>query len=183
MDTDSIVIQIKTLDFYKDIANDVEKWFVTSNYDEYKAGKRPLSSGKNKTIIGLFKDEIRGKIMEEFCALREKAYACLINGYNNDDYDKEKIKNKKAKELKKSLIKRKTKFENYTDCLFNDKIILKSQQRFKSYNHDVYTEEVNKIALSSNDDKRLQTFDRITTYPHGTNASKACKSEMMIARG
>ena len=85
MDTDSFVIQIKTLDFYKDIANDVEKWFVTSNYDEYKAGKRPLSSGKNKTIIGLFKDEIRGKIMEEFCALREKAYACLINGYNNDD--------------------------------------------------------------------------------------------------
>ena len=54
-------------------------------------------------------------------------------------------------------------FENYIDCLLNDKIILKSQQRFKSYNHDVYTEEVNKIALSSNDDKRLQTFDGITT--------------------
>ena len=121
--------------------------------------------------------------MKEFCAIRAKTYAYLINGYNNDDYDKEKIKNEKAKELKKSLIKRKTKFENYTDCLFNDKIILKSQQRFKSYNHDVYTEEVNKIALSSNDDKRLQTFDRITTYPHGTNASKVCKSEMMIARG
>ena len=45
-------------------------------------------------------------------------------------------------------------FENYADCLFNDKIILKSQQRFKSYNHNVYTEEVNKIALSSNDDNK-----------------------------
>ena len=73
-------------------------------------------------------------------------------------------------------------FENYADCLFKDKIILKSQQRFKSYNHNVYTEEVNKIALSSNDDKRLQTSDRITTYPHETNAFKVCESEMMITR-
>ena len=53
--------------------------------------------------------------------------------------------------------------------LINNKTFYRSQQRFKSYNHDVYTEEVNKIALSSNDDKRLQTFDRITTYPYGTN--------------
>ena len=60
-------------------------------------------------------------------------------------------------------------FENYKDSLFNDKVILKSQQRFRSYDHKVYTEEVNKIALSSNDDKRLQTYDRITTYPYGMN--------------
>ena len=52
-------------------------------------------------------------------------------------------------------------FENYKDCLSNNKIILKSQQRFKSDHHKVYTEEINKIALSSNDDKRLQTSDRI----------------------
>ena len=62
--------------------------------------------------------------------------------------------------------------KNYKDCLFNDKIILKSQQRFKSDHHNVYTEQTNKIALSSNDDKRLQTFDKITTCPHGTNAFK-----------
>ena len=61
--------------------------------------------------------------------------------------------------------------KNYKDCLFNNRIILKSQQRFKSDYHNVYTEEINKIALSSNDDKRLQTFDRITTYPYGINAS------------
>ena len=67
-------------------------------------------------------------------------------------------------------------FGNYKDCLFNDKIILKSQQRFKSDHHNVYTEEINKIALSSNDDKRLQTSDRIKTYPYGT---KACESEML----
>ena len=61
------------------------------------------------------------------------------------------------------VIKRKTMFENYTDSLFNDKIILKSQQRLKSDHHVVHTEEVNKIALSSNYDKRLQTVDRVTT--------------------
>ena len=59
-------------------------------------------------------------------------------------------------------------FENFKDCLFNNKTVYRSQERFKSYYHDVYTEEVNKIALSSNDDKRLQTSDRITTYPYGT---------------
>ena len=64
-------------------------------------------------------------------------------------------------------------------ALFNNKIILKSQQRFKSDYHNVYTEKINKIALSSNDDKRLQTFDKITTYPYGTNAFKVCESEML----
>ena len=65
------------------------------------------------------------------------------------------------------------------DCPLNNEIILKSQQRFKSVKHDVYTEEVNKIALSSNDDKRLQTFDRITSYPYGTSAGKVCKTELL----
>ena len=66
--------------------------------------------------------------------------------------------------------------------MFRDKIILKSQQRFKSNYHKVYTEGVNKIALSSDDDKRLQTFDRITTYPYGTNVFKGCESEMMVVK-
>ena len=70
-------------------------------------------------------------------------------------------------------------FENYKDSLFNNKSILKSQQRFKSDHHNVYTEEVNKIALSSNDDKRLQIFDTVTTYPYGTNAFKVCESEIL----
>ena len=70
-------------------------------------------------------------------------------------------------------------YKNYTDCLFNDKIILKSQQRFKRDCHNVYTEETNKIAQIRNDDKRLQTFDKITTYPYGTNAFKVCESEML----
>ena len=73
-------------------------------------------------------------------------------------------------------------FENYTDSLFNDKIILKSQQRFKSDHHEVYTEEINKIVLSNNDDKRLQTVDKITTCLYGTNAIKVWESEIMIVR-
>ena len=75
---------------------------------------------------------------------------------------------KKLKIQKKCVIKQKPMLENYKDCLFNNKTVYRSQKRFKSYYHDVYTEEVNKIALSSNDDKRLQTSDRITTYPYGT---------------
>ena len=70
-------------------------------------------------------------------------------------------------------------FQNYKDCLFNNKTILKSQQRFKSDYQNVYTEQINRIALSSNYDKRLQTFDKITTYPYGTNAFKVCESEML----
>ena len=69
-------------------------------------------------------------------------------------------------------------FKNYTDCLFNDKVILQSQQRFKSNCHNVYTEKINKMTLSSNDNKRLQTFDKTTTYPYGTNALKVCESEI-----
>ena len=73
-------------------------------------------------------------------------------------------------------------FENFKDCLFNNKTIYRSLERFKSYKHDVYTEEVNKIALSSSDNKRLQTSDKITTYPYGTNAFKVCESEMIVVR-
>ena len=69
-------------------------------------------------------------------------------------------------------------FKNYKDCLLNHKIILQSQQRFKRNHHNVYTKEINKIALGSNDDKRLQAFDKITTYPYGTKALKVCKSEL-----
>ena len=121
----------------------------------------------------MFKDELGGKIIKEFCALRAKTYSYLMG----DDSEV-----KKAKGTKKCVIKRELMFENYKDCLFNDKIILKSQQRFKSDHHNVYTEEINKIALSSNDDKRLQTSDKITTYPYGTNAFKVWESEMLMVK-
>ena len=90
MDTNSFVVHIITEDVYEDIANDIERWFDTSNYDEND--KRPLPIGKNKKVIGYFKDELGGKIMKEFCALRAKTYAYLM------DNDSEK---KKAKGTKK----------------------------------------------------------------------------------
>ena len=139
MDTDSFVMDIKTDDFYKDINNDVDKWFDTSNYD--KNDNRPLEIGKNKKLIGKFKDELGSTIMTEFCALRAKAYAYKLN----DDTEM-----KKAKGRKKCIVKREIIFKNYVDALFNDEVIIRSQQRFRSDHHKVYTEEVNKISLSSN---------------------------------
>ena len=158
-DTDSFIIYIITEDFFEDIVDDVTKWFDTSNYDEND--KRPLPIGKNKKVPGLFKDELGGKIMTEVVALRPKAYAYLDDDGNN---------HKKAKGTKKCVIKQELMFQNFKDCWSNNKNVYRSQQRFKSYNHDVYTEEVNKIALSSNNDKRLRKYDKITTYPYGTNA-------------
>ena len=170
-DTDSFIIYIKTEDFFEDISNDVERWFDTSNYD--KNDKRPLPIGKNKKVPGLFKDELGGKIMTEVVALRPKAYA-----YLDDDGNE----HKKSKGTKRCVIKQKLMFQNFKNCLFNNKTIYRSQERFKSYNNDVYTEKVNKIALSSNDDKRLQTFDSIETYLYETNVFKVCESEMMMVR-
>ena len=106
--------------------------------------------------------------MTEFVALRGKAYVYLM---------KDGSEHKKAEGTKNCVINCELMFKNYKDSFFNDKIILKSQQRFNSDCHKVYTEEVNKIALSSNDDKRLHTFDNVTTYPYGTNTFKVRKSE------
>ena len=59
---------------------------------------------------------------------------------------------------------------------------MRSQQQFRSDHHKVYTEEVNKIALNSNDDKRIQKFDKVTTYPYGTNAFMVCENEMLLKK-
>ena len=154
MDTDSLIMNIKTKDFYKDIAQDVEERFDTSNYDV----DRPLPKGKNKKVIGLMKDELGGGIITEFVALKPKTYS-----YMTDEF----IEMKKANGTKKCVMKKTLKFEDYKKCLFDNKPMLKSQQRIKSENHEVCTESINKIALSSNDDERIVALDRITSYPYG----------------
>ena len=83
----------------------------------------------------------------------------------------------KAKGIKKYVTKRRLVFKNYKHCLLNNKLLLQSQQRIKSDHHNIYIEQINKIALSSNDDNRLQTFDKITTYPCGINTFKISESE------
>ena len=112
MDTDSLIMNIKTNDFYKDISYDVDKRFDTSNYE----CNRPLPTGKNKKVIVLMKDELGGKIITEFVTLRPKTYSYLT------DNGKE---NKKPKGTKKCVIKRMIKFDDYKNCLLNDKISLK----------------------------------------------------------
>ena len=154
MDTDSFIMNIKTNDFYEDIANDVENRFDTSNYEV----NRPLLMGKNKKVIGLMKDELGRKIIIEFVTLRPKTYSYLTDDGKED---------KKAKGTKKCVTKKMIKFNDYKKCLLNDEVILKSQQRFISKKHDVYTENINKIALSNNDDKRIVSSDKITSYPYG----------------
>ena len=160
MDADSFIMNIKIEDFYKDIAKDVEKRFDTSNYEV----NRPLPTGKNKKVIGLMKDELGGKIMTEFVTLRPKTYSYLTDDCKED---------KKAKGTKKFEIKRMIKFNDYENCLLKDEVVLKVQQRFKSKGHDVYTENINKIALSNNDDKRIVSLDKITSYPYGYKGKHA----------
>ena len=114
VDTDSFIMHIKTKDFYKGIADDVEKRFDTSNYE----CDRLLPTGKNKKVIGLIKDESGVKIMTEFVALRPKTYSYLTDDCKED---------KKAKGTKKCVIKRRPKFTDYKYCLLNNEITLKSQ--------------------------------------------------------
>ena len=138
-----------------------------------KNDKRPLKIGINKKVIGMFKDELGGKIRKEFCAPRAKTYS-----YLKDDDSEEK----KAKGTNKCIIKCRVKFKDYYDSVFENKTILRSQLRFKSDHHIIYTQKINKIAISSNDDKNLQTFDKVTTYPYGANAFKVCESEMIASK-
>ena len=140
--------------FIKDIASDVENRFDTSNYEV----NRPLLTGKNKKVIGLMKDELGGKIITEFVTLRPKTYSFLTDDGKED---------KKAKGTKKCIIKKMIKFNDYKKCLLNGEITLKSQQRFISNKHDVYTENINKTALSNNDDKRIVLSNKIASYPYG----------------
>ena len=104
------------------ISNDVERWFDTSNFNEND--KRPLPKSKNKKIPGLFKNKLGGKIMTQVVALRPKTYTYLMDDGSN---------HKKAKGTKKCVIKQKLVFENYKDCLINNKTIYRSHERFKSY--------------------------------------------------
>ena len=141
MDTDSLVYDIKTEDFYKDIAEDVETRFNTSGY----VPGRALPIEKNKKVIGLMKDELGGKIMKEFISFRPKMYS----------YGVKEQELKKCKGIKKCVVKKTITFKYYKRCLFEGINIHRSQMMFRSVKHKVRTLEVNKPALSREDDKRI----------------------------
>ena len=167
VDTDSFIFHVETEDFYKDISNDANNRFDTSAYS--KDLNRPLPIGKNKKVLGMMKDELCGKVMTHFCALRAKTYSYFMM-----------VKKKtKLKEQKSVLLKKKIKFDDYRAFLFNNNPVLRCQEVLKCELHDVYTVILNKIALNSNDDKRLQTYDKIATYPYGFSVGKVCKTELL----
>ena len=130
--------------------------FDTSGYDKKDA--RPLPIGKNKMVIGLMKDELGGKIMTEFIALRPKLYS----------YKKlAGLEDKKCKGIKKCVIKKTLTFEDYKTCLFSDSPEYRSQLMFRSAKHEVHTIKVNKVALNRDDDKRISKKDGISTFARG----------------
>ena len=154
MDTDSLVYDIKTEDFYEDIADDIPVRFDTSGY----CPNRPLPAGLNKKVIGLMKDELGGKIMTEFVALRPKLYSYKVLDGSED---------KKCKGIKKCVVKKTLTFEDYKTCLFNDSTEYRSQLMFKSVKHEVHTIEVIKVALNPDDDKQISKKDGISTFAGG----------------
>ena len=154
-DTDSLMVLVETEDFYKDIDPYVHELFDTSNYPkDHPSG---IQTGVNKKVIGMFKDEVGGKIITEFVGLRAKNYS----------YECEKKENKKCKGIKMSVTKKDISHKDYLDCLFRDIQLRRKMNVFRSHKHEVYSEEINKIALSANDDKRIILEDRIHTRPHG----------------
>ena len=155
-DTDSFLYEIQTEDFYKDISGDVKDRFDTSEYPENHPSGLP--TGINKKVLCKFKDEAKGNIIKEFVGLRSKLYSFIM------DEGKE---NKKCKGIKKVVVEKSIRHEDYKTCLETGKEQLRKQNIIRSYNHDVYTEEVNKIALSAADDKRYLLKDSHDTLAWG----------------
>ena len=152
MDTDSLICKIETEDFYKDIAEDVLARFDTSGYNS----NRPLPVGLNKKVIGLMKDELGVEIMTELVTLKPKMYA----------YKTGSAESKKCKGIKKCVGCKTISFEDYKACLFGGGSADRSQLMFRSLRHEVRTLEVNKLALSRDDDNRI-TVNRINSLARG----------------
>ena len=156
-DTDSLMCEIETEFFYKDISGDVKDRFDTSDYPENHPSGIP--TGENKKVLGKMKDEAAGKIIKEFVGLRAKLYSYkMYEGV-------EEIK--KCKGIKKQVVESSISHEDYKTCLLTGKEQLRKQNILRSYNHEVYTEEVNKVALSALDDKRYILKDGIHTLAWG----------------
>ena len=155
-DTDSFLYEIQTEDFYKDISGDVKDRFDTSDYPEGHPSGIP--TGINKKVLGMFKDEAAGKVIKEFVGLRAKLYSYKM------DEGKE---NKRCKGIKKAVVEKSITHENYKTCLTTGKEQLRRQNIIRSYEHVLYTEEVNKIALSAADDKRYLLKDSYDTLAWG----------------
>ena len=151
-DTDSLMYHIQTDDFYKDISQDIEEKFDTSDHPpDHKSG---ILTGVNKKVIGMFKDEVAGKQITHFVGLRPKLYSFKIENCRGV---------KKCKGIKKNVVKKGINFEDYVQCLFSGEKQMKSMKIIRSENHDIYSKEINKVALSCDDNKRKVMEDKIQT--------------------
>ena len=155
-DTDSLMYEIQTEDFYKDISGDVKNKFDTSDYPENHPSGIP--TGENKKVLGMMKDEAAGKIIKEFVGLRSKLYSFIMDDGGET---------KKCKGIKRQVVESSIRHEHYKTCLTTGKELLRKQNILRSYNHEVYTEEVNKVALSALDDKRYILSDGMHTLAWG----------------
>ena len=155
-DTDSLMYEIETEDFYKDISGDVKDRFDTSDYQENHPSGIP--TGENKKVLGMMKDEVAGKIIKEFVGLRSKLYSFVMDDGGET---------KKCKGIKKQVVESSIRHEHYKTCLTTGKELLRKQNILRSYDHEVYTEEVNKVALSALDDKRHILSDGMDTLALG----------------
>ena len=155
-DTDSLMYEIQTEHFYKDINTDVKHRFDTSDYPpDHPSG---ISSGLNKKVIGMLKDEAGGKVIDEFVGLRAKLYSYKM--FEDEE-------SKKFKGVTKLVVKKSIAHENYKKCLFTGKEQLRRMNVIRSHKHEVYTEEVNKVALCPSDDERHILEDGVHTLALG----------------
>ena len=164
-DTDSLAYEIKTEDFYQDISIDVEEKFDTSNYA--KNHPSGIKTGCSKKVIGMMKDECGGEQILEFVGLRAKMYSYRLNVKEE----------KKAKGVKKNVIKKDISFSDYYNCLVervNPKY--RKMNLIRSHKHEIYSETVNKVALSADDDKRVIGADGISTLAYGHHMLEEVKN-------
>ena len=152
MDTDSLIYDIETDDFYKDIAEDIKDRFDTSGYNPNQS----LPVGLNKKVIGLMKDELGEEIMTEFVTLRPKMYA----------YKTGELESKKCKGIKKCVVLKMISFKDYKACVLGGETSYQSQLMLRSSKHVLKTLEVNKLALSRDDDKCI-TVNGINSLARG----------------
>ena len=135
-DTDSLMYQIQTDDFYEDRSLDIEEKFDTSDYPpDHESG---ILTGVNKKVIGMFKDEVAGKQIIHFVGLKPKLYSFKIE-QDNSSGDKEV---RKCKGIKMNVVEKGLNFENYVQCLFSGEKQMKSMKIIRSENHDIYSKEI-----------------------------------------
>lgn len=160
MDTDAYVMWIKTSDMYEDLRT----FPYSSDFDfsDYPVDHPTYDRGVNKKVLGKFKDETNSEPIEEIVALMSKLYSFKISKTSGE----ESII-KKAKGIKNVYLKKKLQFENYKQCLFEDKVFTATFNNIRSFNHQLYSIMETKKALSANDDKRHILNDKVHTLPYG----------------